>query len=130
MSTQNLKILFNYLVLCFISKVLSFSNSVLDYTYFQGEQIEILAGPITSSNNPIPFNFYHLDICKPKKIEKEEDSLGEILTGKEMYKTSYEAFINKNEFCKTFCIEEFSSTKIKTLQWVLKKKYSDRKSVV
>ena len=124
MSTQNLKILFNYLVLCFISKVLSFSNSVLDYTHFQGEQIEILAGPITSSNNPIPFNFYHLDICKPKKIEKEEDSLGEILTGKEMYKTSYEAFINKNEFCKTFCIEEFSNTKIKTLQWVLKKKYS------
>ena len=96
MSTLNLKILFNYLVLCFISKVLSFSNSVLDYTHFQGEQIEILAGPITSSNNPIPFNFYHLDICKPKKIEKEEDSLGEILTGKEMYKTSYEAFINKN----------------------------------
>ena len=41
-----------------------------------------------------------------------------------MYKTSYEEKKKKNEFCKTFCIEEFSNTKIKTLQWVLKKKYS------
>ena len=87
MYTFNLKSLFTYLLLCFISKVLSFSNSVFDYTHFQGEQIQILAGPITSSKNPIPFNFYHLGICKPNKIEKEEDSLGEILTGKEMYKT-------------------------------------------
>lgn len=123
MSTPKCMSLFISIVLCFISKVMTFSNSVLDYSHFPGEQIPILAGPITSTKNPIPFNFYHLDICKPKKIEKEEDSLGEILTGKEMYKTSYEAFINKNEFCKTFCIEEFSKSKVKTLEWVLKKKY-------
>ena len=77
----------NYLIiflLTIIVQVNAFSNGVFDYTHQIGEKLSIMVGPITSPKNPIPFNYYHLGICKPMKIEKEDDSLGEILTGKEM----------------------------------------------
>ena len=117
----------NYLIIFLLNiivQVNGFSNGVFDYTHQIGEKLSIMVGPITSPKNPIPFNYYHLGICKPMKIEKEDDSLGEILTGKEMFKTQYEAFIKKNEFCKIICVENITESKIKTLKWVISNKYS------
>ena len=101
----------------------SIQKSLLDYSHKGGEQLNIQVGSITSIKSLLPYSYYRLGICKPNPLEKEEDTLGEILSGEVIYKTNYEIYMNKNEYCKVLCTQVFDDTKVSNINKIYNKKY-------
>ena len=100
------------------------SNSLFDYSHSQNSPLSIQVGSLTSIQGVIPFNYYNLGLCKPDNLIKEEDNLGEILTGHQYYNTKYELYTNKNEFCKLLCTTEITKEKLKIIKKTFNKNYN------
>ena len=87
-----------------------------------GEIIDIQAGSLSSKIAVIPFGYNHLQICNPKKDTKIY-TLGEILTGEELFDTDYYANTNVNKTCETICHNSFSEENINSLKKMIKREY-------
>ena len=101
----------------------SFENKIFDYSHKVGDKITIQIGALTSVTNIMPYNYYRLGICKPDKFKREEDTLGELLSGNTLYKSDYEVIMNKTEYCKVLCTESFDAKKINTITMIYQRKY-------
>ena len=99
-------------LLSFIDTGLIKSNSIFDYSHSKNEPLNILAGSLSSLRAIIPFEYTKLQICKPQKYEKAEDTLGEILTGESFYTTGYLANTNEDNFCQILCYNSFTYSKV------------------
>ena len=105
------------------------SNKIFDYSHAKGEPLNILAGTLSSRRAIIPFEYTKLNICQSTKIQKAEDTLGEILTGESLYITGYRAITNEDAFCKTLCYNSFTETQVKAIQKLIKRRYFTNWSV-
>ena len=99
------------------------SNKIFDYSHAKGEPLNILAGTLSSRRAIIPFEYTKLNICQSTKIQKAEDTLGEILTGESLYMTGYRAITNEDSFCKTLCYNSFTEIQVKAIQKLIKRRY-------
>ena len=111
------------ILIAFINLFLTKSNAIFDYSHSKGEPLNILAGSLSSFRAIIPFEYTKLNICHSKKIEKTEDTLGEILTGESFYTTGYQANTNVNKFCQSLCYNNFSDTQVRVIQKLIKRRY-------
>ena len=113
-----------FVLLIFVKELyLIKSNKIFDYSHAKGEPLNILAGTLSSRRAIIPFEYTKLNICQSTKIQKAEDTLGEILTGESLYMTGYRAITNEDSFCKTLCYNSFTDTQVKAIQKLIKRKY-------
>ena len=113
-----------FVLLIFVKELyLIKSNKIFDYSHAKGEPLNILAGTLSSRRAIIPFEYTKLNICQSTKIQKAEDTLGEILTGESLYMTGYRAMTNEDSFCKTLCYNSFTDTQVKAIQKLIKRKY-------
>ena len=119
-----MQIIFFLYLLSFISSGIINPNSIFDYSHSKNEPLNILAGSLSSLRAIIPFEYTKLQICKPQKYEKAEDTLGEILTGESLYSTGYLAYTNKDEYCQTLCYNNFTQQQLKTIQKLIMRHYS------
>ena len=119
-----MQIIFFLYLLLFISSGIINPNSIFDYSHSINEPLNILAGSLSSLRAIIPFEYTKLQICKPQKYEKAEDTLGEILTGESLYSTGYLAYTNKDEYCQTLCYNNFTQQQLKTIQKLIMRHYS------
>ena len=99
------------------------SNSIFDYSHSKGEELEILAGSLSSRRAIIPYGYTKLNICQSKKITSVEDTLGEILTGDSYYTTGYKAKTNEDQLCKVLCYNKFSENTVNIYQKLIKRRY-------
>jgi hypothetical protein len=54
-------------------------------------QVRLYVNKLTSTKTQIPFDYYSLPYCHPKKIQEESENLGEVLSGDRIEKnTLYE----------------------------------------
>ena len=111
------------ILIAFINLFPTKSNAIFDYSHSKGEPLNILAGSLSSFRAIIPFEYTKLNICHSKKIEKTEDTLGEILTGESFYTTGYQANTNVNKFCQSLCYNNFSDTQVRVIQKLIKRRY-------
>ena len=113
-----------FVLLIFVKELyLIKSNKIFDYSHAKGEPLNILAGTLSSRRAIIPFEYTKLNICQSTKIQKAEDTLGEILTGESLYMTGYRAITNEDSFCKTLCYNSFNEAQVKAIQKLIKRKY-------
>lgn len=112
---------FQFLLVIMIK--ISYENKIFDYSHKVGDSTTIQIGALTSVTNLMPYNYYRLGICKPDKFKKEEDNLGELLSGNTLYKSDYEVIMNKTEYCKVLCKETYTAKKINTTKMIYKRKY-------
>ena len=119
-----IKIIFFSILLTLIYSSFISPNTIFDYSHSKNEPLNILAGSLSSLRAIIPFDYTKLKICQSKKYEKEEDTLGEILTGESLYTTGYLAYTNKDEYCQTLCYNKFTENQIKTIQKLIMRHYS------
>ena len=119
-----IKIIFFSILLTLIYSSFISPNPIFDYSHSKNEPLSILAGSLSSLRAIIPFDYTKLKICQSKKYEKEEDTLGEILTGESLYTTGYLAYTNKDEYCQTLCYNKFTENQIKTIQKLIMRHYS------
>jgi transmembrane 9 superfamily protein 2/4 len=88
----------------------------------KGEKIEIQAGSLSSKKSIIPFGYNKLEICHSKKNDKIY-TLGEIITGEELFSTDYFANINENKYCQNICYNEFEENTINSIKKLIKREY-------
>ena len=97
-----------FLILFFTQIIFICSNKTPNYSHITGDHINIHAGTISSKRAIIPYGYTKLNICTSNKIRKEDDTLGEILTGESYYTTGYFAKINEDKICKVLFYDYFS----------------------
>ena len=113
---------FYFLILLYIINFTK-SNSIFDYSHAKGEDLEILAGSLSSRRAIIPYGYTKLNICQSRKIISVEDTLGEILTGESYYTTGYKAKTNEDQLCQVLCYNNFSEKNIKIYEKLIKRRY-------
>ena len=113
---------FYFLILLYIINFTK-SNSIFDYSHAKGEDLEILAGSLSSRRAIIPYGYTKLNICQSRKIISVEDTLGEILTGESYYTTGYKAKTNEDQLCQVLCYNHFSEKNIKIYEKLIKRRY-------
>ena len=114
-------IFFLYLLSYITSSLIS--SNIFDYSHTKGEPLNILAGSLTSLRAIIPFEYPKLKICHSNKLIKEEDTLGEILTGEKFYTTGYMAHTNKNEYCQSLCYNNFTTNQTEIIKKLIRRQY-------
>jgi len=73
---------------------------------FQAEQqIDVKAVKMTSAHTQLPYEYYSLELCKPKNgvVEYYSQNLGQIIRGERIVNTPYTVQMNKNVECKVLC---------------------------
>ena len=113
---------FYFLILLYLINFTK-SNSIFDYSHAKGEDLEILAGSLSSRRAIIPYGYTKLNICQSRKIISVEDTLGEILTGESYYTTGYKAKTNEDQLCQVLCYNNFSEKNIKIYEKLIKRRY-------
>ena len=114
---------FFYLILYIIQNYTINSNSIFDYSHEKGEPLKILAGSLSSKESIIPYGYTKLNICQSKKIVKEEDTLGEILTGELFYTTDFIVKTDQDSYCQVLCYNNFSEKSISLIQKLIHRNY-------
>ena len=71
---------------------------IFDYSHIEGSKINIEVGKLSSYI--IPYSYNRLRICNLKRIQRDEDNLGEILTVEDLYISDYTANINEIKYCE------------------------------
>ena len=115
-SFLNFILLFNL----FISII---TKGILDYSHEIGAELQIQAGALSSLNGIIPFSFDKLKICDIKKVQKAEDTLGEILTGEKIFNTGYIAKTGNDSLCEALCYNQFDQEALNLIKALIKNKY-------
>eukprot|EP00047_Mylnosiga_fluctuans_P003679 m.230337 g.230337 ORF g.230337 m.230337 type:complete len:629 (-) comp12047_c0_seq1:1325-3211(-) len=71
--------------------------------YVEGALVDVKAVKLTSARQPLPFEYYFLPFCKPEKLQRKAENLGEVLRGDRITNTPYELHMNKNVSCTLLC---------------------------
>ena len=70
----------------------------------EGEVVEVKAVKMTSIKTQLPYEYYSLPFCRPKKgIVYKAENLGEILRGDRIVNTAYDVYMKKPQSCKQLC---------------------------
>jgi len=71
--------------------------------YPKGSLVELKVNKLTSSKTQLPYQYYTLPYCQPKKIVESVENLGEILMGDIIENSPYELKMMVNTSCKELC---------------------------
>ena len=68
----------------------------------EGDMIDVRAIKMTSAHTQLPYEYYSLDLCKPKdgEVKYSSQNLGQIFRGERIVNTPYVVEMNKNVQCR------------------------------
>jgi len=92
-------------------------------TYQQGDSITLKANKVTSTKNPVQYDYYDLPFCRKAKTKASFDNLGERLTGDVLTATPYEIGIKEDSSCKILCRKVNKKHDIHLLNEVIDQEY-------
>ena len=118
--SSNFFCIFSFLV---TQILLAKSNRIFDYSHLKGSKLSINAGPLSSKRAIIPYSFTKLHICNSQRLQRMEDTLGEILTGNRFYSTEYLAKVNEDTFCNILCYNNFTERDVNFYKKLIMRRY-------
>jgi len=71
--------------------------------FSKGDSIEVTALKMTSAHTQLPYEYYSLELCKPKDVEYRSGNLGEVLRGDRIVNTPYTVKMAENTECAVLC---------------------------
>lgn len=97
--------LLGVLVVCFClaHSTAFYIPGVAPREYVTNEVVEVKAVKLTSARQPLPYEYYFLPYCRPPKLQRKAENLGEVLRGDRITNTPYELHMNKNVTCQVLC---------------------------
>lgn len=101
---------------------------VAPHEFQNGDDVEIKAVKLTSVLKPLPYDYYHLPFCRPEKLKRSSENLGEVLRGDRIVNTPYKLKMNENVQCRVTCNSVHDKAIVKGLKAYDKhavKKFSD-----
>ena len=66
--------------------------------YADGEGVEIRVHKLSSPRTHLPYDYYSLPFCKPERLVKQAENLGEVLHGAVIQNSPYEINMGRSEF--------------------------------
>ncbi|KAF8035660.1 hypothetical protein BT93_C1632 [Corymbia citriodora subsp. variegata] len=69
----------------------------------KGHPLKVKVNKLTSIKTQLPYSFYSLPFCRPKKILDSAENLGEVLRGDRIENSPYEFKMREPKMCKTLC---------------------------
>lgn len=60
------------------------------FLYMQGDSLNVKVNKLTSIKTQLPYSYYSLPYCMPKKIVDSAENLGEVLRGDRIENSPYE----------------------------------------
>ena len=65
----------------------------MEMTFFlffqQGDSLPVKVNKLSSTKTQLPYDYYYLNYCKPKKITNNAENLGEVLRGDRIENSVY-----------------------------------------
>lgn len=76
---------------------------VAPINFHQNDPVEIKAVKLTSSRTQLPYEYYSLPFCQPRKITYKAENLGEVLRGDRIVNTPFQVLMNSEKKCEVLC---------------------------
>eukprot|EP00927_Polykrikos_kofoidii_P071988 TRINITY_DN68163_c0_g1_i1.p1 TRINITY_DN68163_c0_g1~~TRINITY_DN68163_c0_g1_i1.p1 ORF type:complete len:622 (-),score=99.49 TRINITY_DN68163_c0_g1_i1:280-2145(-) len=92
--------------------------------YQEGSLVDIKVNKLMSTKTQLPFEYYTLAYCRPAKLVKSVENLGEILVGDLIENSPYEIHMLQNESCKVLCKSPITPTERNKFQSMIDDEYS------
>lgn len=89
------------------------------------DTLTLNVGSLDSIETQLPFPYFTAGFCSPDKLQLQEDNLGEILTGEQIYNTDYTFDLNLDHqhYCSKLCLLKLDKSKIKYMIWFIQNNY-------
>jgi len=91
--------------------------------YDTGASVSVKVNKLTSAKTQIPYRFYTLPFCKPDKVEKKIENLGELLTGDAIENSAYDVKMRINRTCQVLCRKPLPHTDKEQYRRMIDKQY-------
>eukprot|EP00898_Chlorokybus_atmophyticus_P008168 jgi/Chlat1/8352/Chrsp80S07791 len=69
----------------------------------KGDWVNVKVNKLSSTKTQLPYDYYSLPFCKPDRINKSAENLGEVLRGDRIENSVYWLDIREDEQCKYIC---------------------------
>eukprot|EP00292_Cryptomonas_paramecium_P004461 CAMPEP_0113676420 /NCGR_PEP_ID=MMETSP0038_2-20120614/8633_1 /TAXON_ID=2898 /ORGANISM="Cryptomonas paramecium" /LENGTH=661 /DNA_ID=CAMNT_0000593447 /DNA_START=3 /DNA_END=1988 /DNA_ORIENTATION=- /assembly_acc=CAM_ASM_000170 len=89
---------------------------VAPHAFKDGDAVNLKVQTLISTETPLQFDYYQLPFCAPDKILDIPENLGEALAGEKAHTSAYQAFMKKDEFCKTLCKKHYTPQQMEEFQ--------------
>ncbi|KAK4535989.1 hypothetical protein CDCA_CDCA07G2014 [Cyanidium caldarium] len=71
--------------------------------YERGAPLTIKTTKLVSRRSVLPFSYYSLPFCRPERVRKYSENLGELLSGARVYSTPYRLAMLEDARCQVLC---------------------------
>ncbi|KAL8542049.1 hypothetical protein ACS0TY_003057 [Phlomoides rotata] len=69
----------------------------------QGDELQVKVNKLSSTKTQLPYDYYFLKYCKPKKIQNVAENLGEVLRGDCIENSIYIFNMREEKSCTVAC---------------------------
>ncbi|XP_058068989.1 transmembrane 9 superfamily member 7 [Magnolia sinica] len=95
--------IFSALLLLIPSAHSFYLPGVAPQDFQKGDPLQVKVNKLSSTKTQLPYHYYFLNYCKPKKILNSAENLGEVLRGDRIENSVYTFEMRKEQFCKVAC---------------------------
>ncbi|CAN7114000.1 unnamed protein product, partial [Brassica rapa subsp. narinosa] len=93
-----------FLLLLFIHVAHSFYlPGVAPQDFEKGDELKVKVNKLTSIKTQLPYSYYSLPFCQPKKIVDSTENLGEVLRGDRIENAPYSFKMREAQMCNVLC---------------------------
>ncbi|XP_057433496.1 transmembrane 9 superfamily member 8 [Lotus japonicus] len=71
--------------------------------FIKGDQLQVKVNKLSSIKTQLPYSYYSLPYCAPKKIQDSAENLGEVLRGDRIENSRYVFKMREPEMCNIVC---------------------------
>ncbi|XP_030951240.1 transmembrane 9 superfamily member 8 [Quercus lobata] len=91
------------LLLLFHGGLCFYLPGVAPEDFEKGDSLNVKVNKLTSIKTQLPYSYYSLPYCKPKKIVDSAENLGEVLRGDRIENSPYEFKMREPQMCSIAC---------------------------
>ncbi|KAL3008019.1 hypothetical protein AAZX31_07G009100 [Glycine max] len=81
-----------------------------------GDPLSVKVNKLSSTKTQLPYDYYFLKYCKPKKILNNAENLGEVLRGDRIENSVYTFHMRKEQSCTVVCHEILDAESAKSFK--------------
>lgn len=81
---------------------------VSPHSYETGDDVDLYVSKLTSTQTQMPYEYYTLPYCKPKKAGLQKENIGEYLSGDRIENSMYQLEAKQNKYCEVACTKTLS----------------------
>ncbi|XP_023000345.1 transmembrane 9 superfamily member 7 [Cucurbita maxima] len=88
-----------------------------------GDSLPVKVNKLSSTKTQLPYDYYYLNYCKPKKINNNAENLGEVLRGDRIENSVYTFKMREEQSCTVVCRVTLDADSAKNFKEKIDDKY-------